>query len=157
MRSTTGGIVTYDAASRSYSLPPEHAAVLTRAAGVDNLAAMTQFVGMLGAVEQDVVRCFREGGGVPYSSFPTFHRQLGEMTKDTVDATLLDGTLELVPGLRDRLERRHRRRRHRMRLGLRVERPRSRLPEQPVHGLRLLRGSDRRGAQRRPRTGRSTT
>lgn len=102
---TTGGIVSYDPATRAYVLPPEHAAVLTRAAGVDNLAAMTQFVGMLGAVEQDVVRCFREGGGVPYSSFPTFHRQLGEMTKDTVDATLLDGTLGLVPGLRDRLER----------------------------------------------------
>ena len=101
----TGGIVSYDAEARSYALPPEHAAVLTRAAGVDNLAALTQFVGMLGAVEQDVVRCFREGGGVPYSSFPTFHRQLGEMTKDTVDATLLDGTLELVPGLREQLER----------------------------------------------------
>ncbi len=102
---TTGGVVTYDAAACSYALPPEHAAVLTRAAGVDNLATMAQFVGLLGAVEQDVVRCFREGGGVPYSSFPTFHRLIGEMTKDTVDATLLDGTLGLVPGLRDRLER----------------------------------------------------
>jgi SAM-dependent methyltransferase len=102
---TTGGIVRYDAPTQSYSLPPEHAAVLTRAAGVDNLAALTQFVGMLGAVEQDVVRCFREGGGVPYASFPTFHRQLGEMTKDSIDATLLDGTLNLVPGLRGSLER----------------------------------------------------
>jgi SAM-dependent methyltransferase len=100
----TGGIVIYDAASRSYALPPEHAAMLTRAAGVDNLAAMTQFVGICGAVEQDVVRCFREGGGVPYSSFPTFHRQIAEMTEDTIDATLLDGTLALVPGLREQLE-----------------------------------------------------
>jgi SAM-dependent methyltransferase len=101
----TGRIVTYDAVGRSYELPAEHAAVLTRAAGVDNLAAMTQFVGMLGAVEQDVLRCFREGGGVPYSRYPTFHRQLAEMTKDTVDATLLQTTLDLVPGLRERLER----------------------------------------------------
>lgn len=101
---TTGGIVTYDPTTRSYALPPEHAAVVTRAAGVDNLAALTQFVGMLGAVEHDIVRCFREGSGVPYSSFPTFHRLIGEMTKDTVDATLLDGTLDLVPDLRDRLE-----------------------------------------------------
>jgi len=101
---TTGAIVTYDAATRSYALPVEHAALLTRAAGVDNLAALTQFVGILGAVEQDVVRCFHEGGGVPYSSFPTFQRQIAEMTRDTIDATLLDGTLQLVPGLRDRLE-----------------------------------------------------
>jgi SAM-dependent methyltransferase len=100
----TGGIVTYDGATRSYALPAEHAAVLTRAAGADNLAALTQFVGILGAVEQDVVRCFREGGGVPYAGFPTFQRQLAELTKDTVDATLLTSTLDLVPGLRERLE-----------------------------------------------------
>jgi len=30
---------------------------------------------------------------------------LGEMTKDSIDATLLDGTLNLVPGLREKLER----------------------------------------------------
>jgi SAM-dependent methyltransferase len=100
----TGGVVAYDAASCSYALPAEHAAVLTRAAGVDNLAGLMQFAGMLGAVEQDVIRCFREGGGVPYSRFPTFQRQLGEFTRDQVDATLLDGTLPLVPGLRNRLE-----------------------------------------------------
>lgn len=63
-----------------------------------------QRLARLGAVEQDVVRCFREGGGVSYASFPTFQRQLGEVTRDTVDATLLDGTLGLVPGLRDKLQ-----------------------------------------------------
>ena len=94
---TTGGVVSYDPEARTYSLPAEHAPVLTRAAGVDNLAALTQFVGILGAVEQDIVRCFREGGGVPSSSYPTFQRQLGELTKDTVDATLLDSTLGLCP------------------------------------------------------------
>ena len=100
---TTGGIVTYDGATKNYALPAEHAAFVTRAAGVDNLAAMTQFVAICGAVEQDVLRCFREGGGVPYAKFPTFHRQIAEMTRDTIDATLVDGTLELVPGLREKL------------------------------------------------------
>jgi SAM-dependent methyltransferase len=101
---TTGGVITYDGANRTYLLPPEHAAVTTRAAGVMNLAAFAQLVGMCGSVEQDIVRCFREGGGVPYSQFPTFHTCMGEMTKDTVDATLIDGTLPIVPGLRERLE-----------------------------------------------------
>jgi SAM-dependent methyltransferase len=101
---TTGGIVTYDPTTRAFELPPEHAAVLTRAAGVDNLAALTQFVALLGSVEQDVLRCFREGGGVPYSRYPQFHTLMAELTRDTVDATLLDGTLALVPGLRERLE-----------------------------------------------------
>jgi 2-polyprenyl-3-methyl-5-hydroxy-6-metoxy-1,4-benzoquinol methylase len=100
----TGGIVEYDAETATYALPGEHAAVLVRAAGVNNLASMAQFTALLGAVEQDVVRCFREGGGVPYARFPTFHRLMAENTRDTVDATLLDGTLPLVPGLRERLE-----------------------------------------------------
>jgi SAM-dependent methyltransferase len=100
----TGRVVDYEPAGRTYALPPEHAAVLTRSAGVDNLGALTQFAGLLGAVEQDVVRCFREGGGVPYASFPTFQRLMGELTKDTIDATLLEGTIPLVPGLRERLE-----------------------------------------------------
>ena len=101
---TTGGVVTYDPAGQTYLLPPEHAAVTTRAAGVMNLAAFAQLIGMCGSVEEDIVRCFREGGGVPYSEFPTFHTRMGEMTKDTIDATLIGSTLPIVPGLRDRLE-----------------------------------------------------
>ena len=45
---TTGGITTYDADLGTYALPAEHAALLTRAAGVGNMAALTQFVAMLG-------------------------------------------------------------------------------------------------------------
>ena len=100
----TGGIVDFDSETSTYSLPPEHAAMVTRAAGVDNFASFTQFVGMLGSVEQDIIRCFREGGGVSYANYPTFHRVMAEQSKDTIDATLLGGTLDLVPGLRDRLE-----------------------------------------------------
>jgi SAM-dependent methyltransferase len=100
----TGSIVVYQPEGQTYALPPEHAAVVTRAAGVNNLAAMTQFVAMLGSVEQGIVRAFREGGGVPYAEFPTFHRMMDEFTRDTIDATLLDTTVQLVPGLRDRLE-----------------------------------------------------
>ena len=101
---TTGGITTYDPDLETYVLPPEHAGFLTRAAGVNNLGSITQFVAMLGAVEGDIVRCCREGGGVPYERYPTFHRIMAEQTRDTIDATLLDGTLDLVPGLRERLE-----------------------------------------------------
>ena len=68
------------------------------------MAALTQFVAMLGSVEQDIVTCFREGGGVPYAKYPTFHRLMAELSKETIDATLIDGTLGLVDGLRERLE-----------------------------------------------------
>src|SRR3954453_11880037 len=36
-------VVEYDPTARTYSLPPHRAAVLTRAAGPDNLARVTQF------------------------------------------------------------------------------------------------------------------
>ena len=41
-RWSAGGIVDYDAATRTYVLPAEHAASLTRAAGVGNIAAIAQ-------------------------------------------------------------------------------------------------------------------
>ena len=100
---TVGGIVEYDAANRTYSFPPEHAASLTRAAGPNNLAVMTQLESLMGSVEDDIVECFRKGGGVPYEKFPTFQRLMGEMSADIHDAALFDGTLPLVDGIKDRL------------------------------------------------------
>lgn len=77
---TTGQIVEYDAGSSTYSLPAHRAGMLTRAAGPDNLAVIAQFVSLLGEVEQKVIRCFREGGGVPYSEYPRFHKLMAEMS-----------------------------------------------------------------------------
>src|SRR5688572_23910642 len=102
---TTGGVVEHDPTDGTYVLPQEHAAVLTRAAGPNNLAMMMQMVPMVAEVEQEVLRCFREGGGVPYDAYPTFHRRMAEFTRVTVDASLIDATVALVPGLRDALER----------------------------------------------------
>ena len=66
----------------TYWLPAEHAACLTRAAGPDNLAHLMQFVPMLAGVEQEVVECFDQGGGVPYSAYPRFHRADGRGQRD---------------------------------------------------------------------------
>jgi SAM-dependent methyltransferase len=99
----TGRVVEYEARSGTYFLPPEHAASLTHAAGLGNLGAIAQFVAMLGGVEGDVVQCFHEGGGVPYAHFPTFHAITAELSKEMIDATLLDRALPLVPGLVERL------------------------------------------------------
>ena len=41
---TTAGVVTYDSARDTYVLPPEHAAMTTRAAGPNNFAAFTQMI-----------------------------------------------------------------------------------------------------------------
>jgi SAM-dependent methyltransferase len=101
----TGRIVDYDPASRAYSLPPEHAVALTRAAGPDNLAELSQLVSLMGNVETALVDVFRKGGGVDYSAFDRFHDLMAESSRTTLDGTLLTRTLPLVPGLVDRLER----------------------------------------------------
>ena len=99
-----GEIVEYDAANQTYRLPPEHAAFLTTAAGPDNLAYFTQYFPVLGNVEDEVVEAFRKGGGVPYSSYPKFQELQAGETSRVFDATLVDVTMPLVPGLVERLE-----------------------------------------------------
>ena len=100
----TGRIIEYEPATRTYWLPREHAASLTRAAGPDNLAELAQIVAMLGQVEGAIVDAFRKGGGVDYRAFERFHALMAESSQTTLEATLLTRTLPLVPGLVDRLE-----------------------------------------------------
>ena len=96
-------VIDYDAAGQTYVLPPHHAAVLTRAAGPDNVARLAQFIPLLGEVEQKIIGCFRDGGGLPYSEFPRFHALMAEQSGEVFDAALIDVILPLVDGLADRL------------------------------------------------------
>jgi SAM-dependent methyltransferase len=99
-----GRIVEFDPAARTYWLPREHAAVLTRAAGPDNLAELAQVVALLAQVETSIVEVFRKGGGVSYAAFERFHELMAESSRTTLDGTLLNRTLPLVPGLVQQLE-----------------------------------------------------
>jgi len=100
----TGGVVEYDVATARYRLPDEHAAWLTREAAPNNLAVMAQYVPQLGAVEDELLECFRQGGGVPYESFGRFHEIMAEDSGQTVLPAIFDHILPLVPGIFDRLE-----------------------------------------------------
>lgn len=100
-----GGIVEHDPGTDTWCLPLEHAAVLTRQAGKDNLAKLAQLIGLMAGVEQRVVTCFREGGGVPYSAYAEFHTLMAEDSKDVAEALLVDEVVPLVDGLADRLSR----------------------------------------------------
>jgi 2-polyprenyl-3-methyl-5-hydroxy-6-metoxy-1,4-benzoquinol methylase len=101
---TTGGIVECDRAGHLFRLPGEHAAVLTRAANPDNMAVTTQYIAVLGGVEDQIVECFRHGGGVPYEDFPRFHEVMAEESAQSVVAALIDDIVPLVPGLSEKLE-----------------------------------------------------
>ncbi|MFI6981689.1 class I SAM-dependent methyltransferase [Embleya sp. NPDC050154] len=98
-----GGIVEYFPETATYRLPPEHAASLTRAAGPENLAGLTQYLALMGEVEQQVVNAFRQGGGVPYSAYPRFQALQAEESGRIWDAALVRGVLPMVPGLTERL------------------------------------------------------
>ncbi len=99
----TGGVVDYDPATRTYSLPPEHAALVTRAASPGNLAVFAQYMPLLATVEDDILDCFRKGGGVPYERYRRFHEVMAEDSGETVLPALRDHILPLVPGLTARL------------------------------------------------------
>ncbi len=100
----TGAMVEYDPEKKTYRLPPEHAAYLTRAAGPDNMAILSQFVPLMGLVESQLIESFRNGGGVPYSEYGDFHRMMAETSAAVHDHKLIDTILPLVPGLIDRLQ-----------------------------------------------------
>jgi 2-polyprenyl-3-methyl-5-hydroxy-6-metoxy-1,4-benzoquinol methylase len=99
----TGRVVTFDPATNRFSLPAEHAAFLTRAAVADNMAVFAQYVAVMGSVEDDIVECFRQGGGVPYGRFPRFHEIMAEDSGQSVLSSLESHILPLVPGLTERL------------------------------------------------------
>ncbi|HET6627495.1 MAG TPA: methyltransferase domain-containing protein [Nocardioidaceae bacterium] len=99
-----GGIIEYDPGTHRYTLPPEHAAFMTAAAGPDDLAFFTRYLALMGTIEPEIARVFREGGGVPYSAYPTFQELQRTETARVYDAGLVDAVLPLAPQIVARLE-----------------------------------------------------
>jgi len=100
----TGEIIDHDHEKKSYSLPQEHAAWLTREAVPNNIAVTAQWMSILGSVESKIVECFKNGGGVPYDAFERFHEVMSDESSQTVIAPLIDQTLPLLPGITKKLE-----------------------------------------------------
>lgn len=101
----TAGVVDYDVGARTYTLPPEHAAFLTRAASPNNMATTTQFIGLAASVEDKLLDRFRSGEGLCYHHFDRFHEVMAEDSAQLVVANLIDAILPVVPGLVERLKR----------------------------------------------------
>lgn len=96
-------VIEIDPERKTYRLPAEHAANLTRSAPF-NFASTSQFIPVLAGVEDDIVDCFRNGGGVPYERYARFHEVMAEDSAQSVLPLLADQVLPLVPGLIDRLK-----------------------------------------------------
>ena len=100
----TGGIIDYFPTSKSYRLAPEHAAYLTRKASADNMAVLSQYMAVLGSVEDDILKCFKEGGGVPYAKYHRFHEVMAEDSGQSVLSSLESHILPLMPGIIGKLK-----------------------------------------------------
>ncbi|HSB57626.1 MAG TPA: class I SAM-dependent methyltransferase, partial [Nitrosopumilaceae archaeon] len=98
----TSKIVDYKPGSALYSITKEKAAFLTQD-GIYNFASSMQFIPVLAYVEDEIVNCFENGGGVPYESFHRFHEVMAEESEQTVLSALIDKILPIVPNLVDKM------------------------------------------------------
>jgi 2-polyprenyl-3-methyl-5-hydroxy-6-metoxy-1,4-benzoquinol methylase len=92
-----GRIVEYDSMRESYTLPPEHASFLTKAAGPNNMARSAQVIPLLAAVEGRVIDSFHNGGGVPYSAYTRFMEIVAESSTQRFDEVLISKIIPLMP------------------------------------------------------------
>jgi 2-polyprenyl-3-methyl-5-hydroxy-6-metoxy-1,4-benzoquinol methylase len=100
----TGGIFTYDAESRRFSLPTEHAAVLTGDT-YDNLAPVAYLISLITRQGDAVAKCFTEGGGVPWEAYlPEMHDVMDALWQPMYRDLLVQEILPLSPGLVHKLE-----------------------------------------------------
>ena len=100
----TSKIIDYDPQANLFSLSKNKAEFLTRS-GSYNFASSMQWIPALAQVEDQIINCFKNGGGVSYESYSRFHDVMAEESNQTVLAGLIDKILPLVPGLVDRLQK----------------------------------------------------
>lgn len=99
----TAKIIDYDPQTSLYSLSKEKADFLTRD-GKFNMATTAQFIPVLAQVEDEIISCFENGGGVPYEKYHRFHDVMAEESNQTVLVELINGILPVVPGIIEKLQ-----------------------------------------------------
>lgn len=99
----TARIVRYEPASKTYELPSEHAACLTRNAPLGNLAVYAQNIALMGQMQEPLLERFETGEGMSYADYPCFHEIMAEDSQQTVTAALFEAVLPLAEDLMPRL------------------------------------------------------
>lgn len=98
----TGGLVDYNSAARTFTLPAEHAVCLT-GDGSLNLAPFSKATTALATHVEAVARVFRDGGGIPDEDFrPEFTELMDGLSRGLFDGQLVEGIIPLT-GLGARL------------------------------------------------------
>ncbi len=101
----TSGIYMYDPAAKRYSLPEEHAVLLTGDTA-QNQSPRSRMINHFGKHLPALIECFRTGGGIPYEEFrPEFTQCMDDAWRRIFDTQLVDGFIGRVDGLRKALEK----------------------------------------------------
>ncbi|MGD8808539.1 MAG: class I SAM-dependent methyltransferase [Gammaproteobacteria bacterium] len=100
----TARVVDFDPQRSTYHLPAAHAACLTRRGSLGNVAVYAQFVALMGALQDQTLRCLETGEGTRYGDYPDFHEIMAEDSGQTVVASLFEHVLPLADGIERRLE-----------------------------------------------------
>lgn len=101
---TTAGVFTYDPGTGEYTLPPEHAVLLTGDTAM-NQAVMAPMILHLSEHVGAVAERFRSGGGISYDHYrPGFTDVMDLVGRRRYDAELVGTYLPLDPGLVEALE-----------------------------------------------------
>jgi 2-polyprenyl-3-methyl-5-hydroxy-6-metoxy-1,4-benzoquinol methylase len=102
---TTSGIYSYDAESKRYTLPEEHALLLAGDTA-QNLCPLSRMVNHFGTHLPKLIACFRAGGGIPYSAYrPVFTQCMDDVWRRIYDQQLVAGFIGAVAGLPETLRR----------------------------------------------------
>lgn len=96
-------IVERDPVLGTHRLPQEHAHWLSRNNPTANMAVFAQYLSVLGNVEDKILECFKQGGGVPYEEYPRFHEVMAEDSGQSIVPIIVSDVVPLMPGLHERL------------------------------------------------------
>ena len=99
----TGGIIIANKQDNTFLLPKSYRRHLTR--GFDSIAHQFKWLFMLTGVKDQLRTCFKNGGGIPYSSYPEFHSWMNEYSVKRHEALLLEQHIPSIEGLPEMLEK----------------------------------------------------
>lgn len=95
----------YNSEAKTYSLPQNRASFLT-GEKAKNLCPHSKMLNSFGKLLPKLIRCFKEGGGIPYSDFrPEFTDCMDDVWRRIFDELLNDGFIGAVEGLKNRLKK----------------------------------------------------
>jgi SAM-dependent methyltransferase len=100
---TTSGVYQYDVETAQYTLPAEHALLLT-GSNARNLGPISRIVNLLGEQLSTLIERFEDGGGIPYDAYrPDFTHSLDDVWRRVYDEQLANGFLGSINGLNESL------------------------------------------------------